>query len=305
MPALVVLAAVAVVVSLPLLWWALSGAGATPTIDRAVLAGGAGPVDLRAAQLQRSAHDRAVRPLLTRAADLGRRLLPYAWLESLERRLMLAGRPEGWPIERVIVAKFVGGAAGFGLGLLFFAARASLVWALAWAGLTALAFFLPELLLHSAAEKRREEIGNALPDTLDQMTIAVEAGLGFDAAMARAAANGSGPLADELVRTLQEVQMGAPRSRAMRALATRVEHEELRRFVNAVVQAEGYGIPVADVLRTQAAEQRTKRRQRAEEHAMKIPVKIVFPMIVFILPTLFIAILGPAAFRMARMFSGL
>jgi tight adherence protein C len=136
------------------------------------------------------------------------------------------------------------------------------------------------------------------------MTIAVEAGLGFETAMARAGRTGTGPLAEEIVRTLQEIQIGVPRSKAMRNLADRTEQDDLRHFVLAVVQAESYGIPVADVLKTQAAEQRLKRRQSAEERAMKIPVKIIFPLILCILPTLFIVILGPAVIQISRTLFG-
>nr|WP_269449842.1 type II secretion system F family protein [Auraticoccus cholistanensis] len=127
------------------------------------------------------------------------------------------------------------------------------------------------------------------------MTIAVEAGLGFESAMARAGRNGRGPLAEELVRTLQDVQMGLSRREAYAALAARTDTPDLRRFIRAVVQADAYGISIADVLRTQAAEMRLKRRQRAEEKAMQIPVKVIFPLMLCILPVLFIVLLGPAA----------
>ena len=126
------------------------------------------------------------------------------------------------------------------------------------------------------------------------MTIAVEAGLGFESAMARAGSNGKGPLAEELVRTLQDIAVGQPRREAYLALAERTGVADLRRFIRAVVQADAYGISIADVLRTQAQEMRLKRRQRAEEKAMQIPVKVIFPLMLCILPTLFIVLLGPA-----------
>jgi tight adherence protein C len=113
-----------------------------------------------------------------------------------------------------------------------------------------------------------------------------------------------GPLAAELVRTMQDVQVGVPRTKALRNLADRSECPDLRHFVLAIIQAENYGIPVADVPRTQAAEQRVKRRQRAEESAMKIPVKIVFPLILCILPTLMIVVIGPAVIRIIDSFFG-
>jgi tight adherence protein C len=305
MPFPVILAAVAVVASVPVLWWAVASGRSTGTVDRSVLMGTAGPVDLRTLTLDQSAGDRTVKPMAYAFLGLARRLTPVAWVESLDRRLMLAGRPVAWPLERVLVAKLVLGVVSFLLGMMLFAAELSLMRLLLWAGMTALGYFAPDLLLHSQAEKRRNEVGRALPDTLDQMTIAVEAGLGFEAAMARAGRTGIGPLASELVRTLQEVQIGVPRSKAMRNLADRTDQDDLRHFVLAVIQAETYGIPIANVLRTQADEQRLKRRQRAEEKAMKIPVKIIFPLILCILPTLFIVVLGPAVIQMARMFSGM
>ena len=128
------------------------------------------------------------------------------------------------------------------------------------------------------------------------MTIAVEAGLGFDSAMARAAKNGKGPLAEELVRTLQDMQVGQSRRQAYESLADRGPAcRTCASFVRAIIQADLYGISVADVLRTQAAEMRIKRRQRAEEKAMQIPVKVIFPLMLCILPVLFIVLLGPAA----------
>ena len=135
------------------------------------------------------------------------------------------------------------------------------------------------------------------------MTIAVEAGLGFDSAMARAGRNGTGPLAQELIRTLQEIQVGQLRRTAYEQLAQRTDVPDLRRFVRALIQADAYGISVADVLRTQAAELRLKRRQRAEEKAQQVPVKVIFPLLVCILPVLFIVLLGPTVINMMEAFS--
>jgi tight adherence protein C len=142
-----------------------------------------------------------------------------------------------------------------------------------------------------------------LPNTLDQMLISVEAGLGFEAAMARAGQNGTGALAQELVRTLQDIQVGRPRQEAYAALAARSSVQDLRSFVRAVVQADKYGIGIAKVLRMQAKQSRIKRRQRAEEKAMKLPVKVLFPLLLCIFPVLFIVILGPAAINIIKAFS--
>ena len=143
-----------------------------------------------------------------------------------------------------------------------------------------------------------------MPDALDLLTISVESGLGFDAALAQVARNTDGPLAEEFARVLQEMQIGLGRGAAMRALGDRTHVPELKGFVSAMVQADALGIPVAQVLRVQSREIRTKRRQRAEEQAQKVAIKILIPLIFCILPCLFIAVLGPAALGIMEAFSG-
>jgi tight adherence protein C len=160
---------------------------------------------------------------------------------------------------------------------------------------------VPDLLLLSRGQERQQAIGLELADTLDQMTIAVEAGLGFESAIARVGRNGKGPLAEELVRTLQDIAVGQPRREAYLALAERTGVRDLRRFIRAVVQADQFGVSIADVLRTQSHEMRLKRRQRAEQKAMQIPVKVIFPLILCILPTLFIVLLGPVVLSVVGM----
>jgi tight adherence protein C len=234
---------------------------------------------------------------------VARRLTPGRTTLLLDRLLARAGRPAAWPLERLIVAKLVLGAVLFALTLLYVNATPS---ALAWLvgiAVTVVGYFLPELLLHSRGQERSQKIAIALPDTLDQMTIAVEAGLGFDSAMARVADSSTGPLAEELVRTLQDMQVGQTRRQAYESLATRTAVPELSKFVRAIVQGDMYGISIADVLRTQAGEMRVKRRQRAEEKAMKLPVKVIFPLLLCILPVLFIVLLGPAVIDIVAAFS--
>jgi tight adherence protein C len=170
---------------------------------------------------------------------------------------------------------------------------------------TVLTYFVPDLLLHSQGAKRQEAIELELPSTLDQMLISVEAGLGFESAMARAGQNGNGPLAAELLRTLQDMQVGRSRREAYVAMAERTGAPDLRSFVRAVVQADAYGVAIASVLRTQAKQMRIKRRQRAEEKAMKLPIKVLFPLMLCILPVLFIVILGPAVINIIAAFSGM
>ncbi len=211
------------------------------------------------------------------------------------RRLVeLAGYPRGLTLTRVLWAKlaFSGTAALVGLSILAGGAG-PLTWLLVPA-VVAGAYRLPEAILWSRARERRTTIMHELPDVLDQMTVAVAAGLGFEAALSRAAANGKGPLADELSRTLHDVAIGRPRREAYNALVDRTDVTDLKRFVAAVNQADAYGIAIADVLRSQAQEMRVKRRQRAEEQAMKVPVKVTFPLMLCFLPALLITVVGPA-----------
>jgi tight adherence protein C len=230
-------------------------------------------------------------------------LTPPGTVRRLDLQLSRAGRPTAWPLQRLLVGKFVLGLIAGALSLLYVHSAASPIAVAVGVVVTTVAFFLPDLLLSSRGKERSQRIQRELADTLDQMTIAVEAGLGFDSALARSGKNGTGPLAEELVRTLQDIQVGQSRRQAYEALATRSNVPDLRRFIRAVIQADTYGISIADVLRTQADEMRMKRRQRAEEKAMQIPVKVIFPLMLCILPVLFIVLLGPAVMGIVAAFS--
>ncbi|WP_326966719.1 type II secretion system F family protein [Arthrobacter sp. CG_A4] len=233
------------------------------------------------------------------------RFTPRRLVANLDRQLALAGRPPAWPLKRLMAAKFTAAGIAVVVGLLLIRGDPSAKTLWISIAVTVVGYFLPDLLIYSRGLERQAAIGLELPDTLDQMTIAVEAGLGFDAAMSRTGQNGKGPLAAELVRTLQDMHIGMSRREAYLALADRTGAPDLRRFVNAILQADRYGISISAVLRTQASEMRRKRRQRAEEQAMKIPVKVLFPLMLCILPVLFIALLGPAAINAIATFSGM
>lgn len=236
---------------------------------------------------------------------LARRLTPDLIVRVLERQHTLAGRPAAWPMDRLLTLKFLWIPTAVLLAVAILPAVDSPLLRLLWLVVSVVVYFLPELLLNSTGTKRSEEVEHSLADTLDQMTIAVEAGLGFDAAMARAAHNGKGALAQELARTLQDIQIGRSRRQAFEGLAERTTVADLRRFVRAVIQADQYGISVAQVLRTQADEMRLKRRQRAEAKAQQLPVKVLAPVMLCILPVLFIVIMGPAVMSMVEVFSEL
>lgn len=250
--------------------------------------------------------DRVTAPAFARLVSWGRRLTPAGQADRLRHRLDLAGNPAGWDVDRVLAFKMlgllVGGAVGVVVPLLFGNPLAAIVLGI---GLAALGFYLPNIALYQTSYNRSERIRRELPDALDLLVISVEAGLGFDAALAQVARNTTGPLAEEFFRVLQEMQIGTGRSEAMRALGERTDVAELRGFITSMVQADAFGIPIANVLRVQAREMRIKRSQRAEELAQKVPVKILFPLIFCIMPALFIVIIGPAAIQIMQSFSNL
>jgi tight adherence protein C len=264
----------------------------------------AAPASMRQ-DLDRPIGERVGQPVLGWLTRQGRRLTPSDQNARMRRKLDLAGNPPGWDSDRIVAFKMlgliVGGVAGVLIPLLF----GSVLWAIILGiGLAVFGFFLPNIVLYQAAYNRSDRILKDLPDALDLLVISVESGLGFDAALSQVARNTQGPLADEFFRVLQEMQLGTSRSDSLRALADRTDVSDLRGFVTAMVQADTFGIPIANVLRIQAREMRTRRSQRAEEAAQKVPVKILFPLIFCILPVLFIAILGPAVIQIADAFSG-
>ncbi|WP_026266478.1 type II secretion system F family protein [Arthrobacter sp. 131MFCol6.1] len=282
-------------VALPLgylAWSLLSVDRRSQRAMREILALGTDPAELT--QRERSS-------LLERA---GHRLTPAAYVRKLDRLLSLAGRPASLPLGRVLAAKPLLGLLGALLGSWISANSPTPILKLVGIFVFLLGYFIPDLLLYSKGQERQKTMQLELANTLDQMLISVEAGLGFEGAMARAGENGKGPLAEELIRTLQDMQVGRSRRESYLALAARTNVPELRSFVQAVVQADTYGIAISRVLRVQAKVMRVKRRQRAEEKAMKLPVTILFPLLFFIFPVLFIAILGPAVINAIDTFSG-
>jgi tight adherence protein C len=248
--------------------------------------------------------DRVLAPTLGRLTDFGRRLTPTGQSDRIRHKLEVAGSPARWDTDRVLAFKALGLIAPTLVVLLLLVAVGAS--ALPTIGLTvlvaAVGYYGPDLWLYQRGYDRADAIQRTLPDALDLLTISVEAGLGFDAALAQVARNTEGPLADEFFRVLQEMQIGLGRSEAFRALAERSNVGDLRNFVTAMVQADIFGIPIANVLRVQSREMRIKRTQRAEEQAQKVPVKILFPLIFCIMPPLFVVVIGPAAINIIRNF---
>jgi tight adherence protein C len=234
---------------------------------------------------------------------LALRLSPSTVAGTLQHRLDLAGNPANWTPDRILAFKGIGLLVLGALGALYGLHSFGLLILCAGLG-GVIGFFLPDLLLYNAGLKRQEKIRNALPDALDMLTVCVEAGLGFDAALAQVARNTQGPLAAEFARSLQEMQIGQSRTQALRGMVARTTVPELRAFVSALVQATELGITIAQVLREQAREMRLRRRQRAEERAQKVPVKILFPLICCLLPALFVVIIGPGVIQIAHSLFG-
>jgi tight adherence protein C len=250
--------------------------------------------------------ERVVAPGMVRLTKLGKRFSPRDQVGRIRHRLELAGNPPAWDVDRVVALKMLGLFAGSVLGVAIpLVLRAGPLPIVGFAVIFGVVgYFGPNLGLYQMGYNRREQMRRDLPDALDLLTISVEAGLAFDAAMSQVARNTTGPLAEEFFRVLQEMQIGLGRSEAMRALGDRTDLPELRGFITSMVQADSFGIPIAQVLRVQAREMRIKRTQRAEELAQKVPVKILFPLIFCILPSLFVVILGPAVIQIFDTFNG-
>jgi tight adherence protein C len=254
----------------------------------------------------RSFEERVLVPAVTGLGGLARRVTPLGMRDRISRKLILAGSPEGWDAYKVAAFKFAGGLAFGGFGLLVtVVTQAPGVVASSTVGVLAyIGFLIPGAILGQAANGRQEAIRRSLPDTMDLLTISVEAGLGFDAALAHVRKNVTGPLADEISRLLQEMQLGVSRIDAFRHLGDRTDVDELRGFILAMVQADIFGISIARVLRAQARELRIRRRQRAEEKSIKVAVKLLFPLIFCILPSMFVVLLGPGVIRISQQFFG-
>jgi len=237
---------------------------------------------------------RTLDPPLTWLRGLALRVSPSGSTASLQRRLDIAGNPQRWTADRFMAAKGFGLVALGALGALYGLHNHAMALAAVPLG-AAVGLYLPDLLLYNAGIKWQERLQFALPDAMDLLTICVEAGLGFDAALAKVASASEGPLTSEFARVLREMQIGKSRTDALRALAARTTVIELRAFVSALIQASAMGIGVAHVLREQAREMRLRRRQRAEEQAQKVTVKILIPLMFCMFPALFVIVIGPGA----------
>ena len=260
--------------------------------------------NLRNEQLRRSALERLVLPFAGKVISSITRVTPLDLYGRVNRLIVLAGNPPAFTAERIVAFKIVFGIAGLVVGLMLaqLLPFTGFLKVGAVALLTLTGYTIPSAAIAARASKRQKEIRKALSDTMDLLTISVEAGLGFDAALGQVVRNVPGPLSDEISRMLQEMQIGVSRTEALRHLTERTEVPELDGFVLSMIQADKYGVGVAKVLRSQSQELRQKRRQRAEETAQKVPLKLLFPTIFMLLPALFVVILGPGVIKIYESF---
>jgi tight adherence protein C len=244
---------------------------------------------------------RVLVPASARVAKLVMRVNQRENLEQVQQRLLAAGMSTVSP-SGYLAAKGVLAGVGALFGLLFFIASHSMVGFLFFIGLTAVGWIAPGYVVGGRARKRRDEVQAALPDALDLLAVSVEAGLGFDAAISKLTDHMHGPLIDEFGLALTEMRVGEARQDALKKLSARVDSPELSAFVRAIIQADQLGISLGRILRVQAVDTRLKRQAAAEEKAMKAPIKMLFPTVIFIFPAMFIVVLGPALISLSKVF---
>jgi tight adherence protein C len=262
-----------------------------------------GRVRVTAAREDRmSLRERVILPATGRLAGLMLRLNRRESLEQVQQRLLAAGMntvsPSGYLAAKGFLAAFgavvgiagwvsIGGVAGFAMTI----------------ALAALGYVIPGVVVKGRASRRRDDVQAALPDALDLLAVSVEAGLGFDAAIAKLVEHMHGPLIDEFSLALTEMRVGEARQDALKKLSARVDSPELAAFVRAIIQADQLGISLGKILRVQAVDTRLKRQAAAEERAMKAPIKMLFPTVLFIFPAMFIVVLGPALIQLSKVFA--
>ena len=254
------------------------------------------PATLEEIELSMPFSERVIMPLVQRAAIFAVRFTPAKTLESTRHKLDLAGNPNNWTASQFFGIRVI---AAIGLGglilLLMLATKPPPVQVVGFTVLFALlGFMLPALWLGNKIRSRKNSIIKSLPDALDLLTICVEAGLGFDQSMQKVAEKWEDELSRALARVLHEIRLGKTRREALRDMADRMDISDVTSFIAAVIQAEQLGVSIAKVLRIQSDQMRIRRRQRAEEKAHQAPVKMLFPMVFLIFPSIWIVLLGPA-----------
>jgi len=255
-------------------------------------------------ELSQSFSERIIVPFIKTVGEFSARFTPQKALQDVSRKLELAGNPGQIDAATFLASRFVV-AALFGGLLLMVSFLAPVPWPLGRVVLVVgifgtLGFFFPQLWLQSVINRRQHNVRKAMPDALDLLTICVEAGLGFDAAMAKVSEKWENELSVALLRTIREIQLGKTRRDALRDMAERIGISEMTSFVAAVIQSEMLGVSLAKVLRIQSDQMRVRRRQRAEEEAHKAPIKMIIPMALLTFPSIMIILLAPAGVQISQ-----
>ncbi|MDD4766141.1 MAG: type II secretion system F family protein [Desulfotomaculaceae bacterium] len=256
---------------------------------------------IREQELKVPLYIRAVKPVIKKYTGLLTRSMPAEKEADLGAKIERAGISDKIAPRELFVLKY---AAAAGFTFLFWLLGGAMAKSItqtaliACAGL-ALGWYFPDLYLNSKGSERKREIEKGLPDVLDLLTVSVEAGLGFDSALIKVTEKSKGVLSDEFRTMLQEIKMGKSRVDALRDLSKRADVDDLSTFTGSIILADQLGISIGNVLRLQSEQMRQKHRQRSEEMAMKTPIKIIFPLVFFIFPAIFIVLLGPALIQMS------
>lgn len=260
--------------------------------------------DLRELELSQPFSERIIIPLARKLGDIATRFTPQNATNSIARKLELAGASPRIDPSMILALQFIVGVVFAGI-IFLFSSLGSANWPMSRVVPLSLVFgilgfYFPQLYLSSKINRRQKEIRKALPDALDLLTICVEAGLGFEAAMAKVAQKWQSELSLAFARAIQEIQLGKVRREALRDMADRIDLPEMTSFVAAVIQSEALGVSMAKVLRIQSDQMRIKRRQLAEEEAHKAPLKMLIPMTLLIFPSLIIVLMTPALLNLLR-----
>ena len=265
---------------------------------------GAKEVPIRKQELSAPLYQRMVKPILGKMSGLMLSIVPFSREDVLQQKVMEAGAPAGLAAREWMVIKLMASLAFGGISWTVHLVRNQALWQSGIFLMVSLAigWFSVDYFLNVRIRKRKDEVQRTLPDMLDLLTVSVEAGLGFEGALMKIVEKSEGILAEEFLNVLRETKMGKPRRDSLRDMAKRINVESLSNFVGSIVLAEQLGISMGNVLRVQSQEMRQKRRQKAEELAMKAPIKMLIPMVLFIFPAIFVILLGPAMLQILRAF---
>jgi tight adherence protein C len=245
--------------------------------------------------LSRPLLERMFLPILDRIDQLVRRMAPAGILQRVDDELVKAGRPWNMTAPQFMIFRLF---LGLGLPVLLMMVMGSQLNIMFTIGIFGLGFLIPRFMIKRAVAQRKITVDRELPNALDLLTVSVEAGLGFDGAILKLVEKTNGPLTQEFRRMLQEIRIGKSRREALRELSERCGSEDVHTFVAAMIQADALGVSIGRVLRLQSQQMRMKRRQQAEERAMKAPIKMLIPMVLFIFPTVFVVLLGPGGLEL-------